>query len=77
MTQRVGLFVVSFREIKYTINRKSRTKKDLQRDAKKLGMTKDLMISMFLKKEPKNGIYTVRGETCIFLEENGNCILCP
>ena len=49
--------------------------KDLERDAKKLGMTKDLMISMFLKRDPKSGIYTVRSETCIFLEANGNCIL--
>ncbi len=49
--------------------------KDLERDAKKLGMTKELMISMFLKKDPKSGAYIVRGDTCIFLEANGNCIL--
>ncbi len=49
--------------------------KDLERDAKKLGMTKELMISMFLKKDPESEAYIVCGDTCVFLEANGNCIL--
>ncbi len=49
--------------------------KDLERDAKKLGMTKDLMISTFLKRDAKSGKYTVRGDTCAFLEADGNCLL--
>ena len=50
-------------------------KKDLEKIAKKLEMSKSLVISTFLKKEPKNENYLTQGDSCVFLNQEGACIL--
>lgn len=50
-------------------------KKDLEKIAKKLEMSKSLVISTFLKKEPKNENYLTQGDSCAFLNQEGACIL--
>ena len=50
-------------------------KKDLEKIAKKLDMSKSLLISTFLEKDSKSENYLVRGEACAFLDQEGACIL--
>lgn len=50
-------------------------KKDIEQDAKCLGITPDEFVTKFLDGEEKEGKYKTQHKPCDFLQENGTCKL--
>lgn len=48
---------------------------DLEKDAAYLGISKDVLIDRYLKREKEEGGYSTLHQPCDFLQENGNCLL--